>query len=243
MLSAVFFPLDSLLAGIPQKVKFTVTTGHYTVKNGDSLQLSNVEAMLILCHAENKAVIYSNTRGKGWSPSKGGLSALFAVHHEGVRSCHPFHPQLAPEACFCLQLSPGSILPGVGSAPAPGWGVIYGKDKQSCACAHCQVVLTLLGLRMQRGPVLNSDTLRASSLLQPSPLSSPKSKSKSASLGSGQSVPPVLSCELWREGRCSLSRREHVVQGHTQCSSVFRLSTMTALWPGTSWLSCSVTLS
>ncbi|XP_021534918.1 trafficking protein particle complex subunit 10 isoform X4 [Neomonachus schauinslandi] len=55
---------DSLLAGIPQKVKFTVTTGHYTVKNGDSLQLSNAEAMLILCHAENRAVIYSSTREK-----------------------------------------------------------------------------------------------------------------------------------------------------------------------------------
>ncbi|XP_012516996.1 PREDICTED: trafficking protein particle complex subunit 10 [Propithecus coquereli] len=53
---------DSLLAGIPQKVKFTVTTGHYTIKNGDSLQLSNAEAMLILCQAENRAVIYSNTR-------------------------------------------------------------------------------------------------------------------------------------------------------------------------------------
>ncbi|XP_059248448.1 trafficking protein particle complex subunit 10 isoform X1 [Mustela nigripes] len=55
---------DGLLAGIPQKVKFTVTTGHYTVKNGDSLQLSNAEAMLVLCHAENRAVIYSNTREK-----------------------------------------------------------------------------------------------------------------------------------------------------------------------------------
>ncbi|XP_039713523.1 trafficking protein particle complex subunit 10 isoform X5 [Pteropus medius] len=55
---------DSLLAGIPQKVKFTVTTGHYTVKNGDSLQLSNAEAMLILCHADSRAVIYSNTREK-----------------------------------------------------------------------------------------------------------------------------------------------------------------------------------
>ncbi|XP_075398345.1 trafficking protein particle complex subunit 10 [Tenrec ecaudatus] len=55
---------DSLLAGIPQKVKFTVTTGHYTVKSGDSLQLSNAEAMLILCPAENRAVIYSNTREK-----------------------------------------------------------------------------------------------------------------------------------------------------------------------------------
>ncbi|EHB08230.1 Trafficking protein particle complex subunit 10 [Heterocephalus glaber] len=53
---------DSLLAGIPQKVKFTVTTGHYTVKNGDSLQLSNVEAMLVLCQGENRAVVYSNSR-------------------------------------------------------------------------------------------------------------------------------------------------------------------------------------
>ncbi|XP_069422500.1 trafficking protein particle complex subunit 10 isoform X2 [Ovis canadensis] len=55
---------DSLLAGIPQKVKFTVTTGHYTVKNGDSLQLSNIDAMLILCPEENRAVIYSNAREK-----------------------------------------------------------------------------------------------------------------------------------------------------------------------------------
>ncbi|XP_019384571.1 PREDICTED: trafficking protein particle complex subunit 10 isoform X1 [Crocodylus porosus] len=53
---------DSLLAGIPQKVKFTVTTGHYTMKNGDTLQLSNADAMPILYHPESKAVIYSNTR-------------------------------------------------------------------------------------------------------------------------------------------------------------------------------------
>ncbi|XP_053165600.1 trafficking protein particle complex subunit 10 [Hemicordylus capensis] len=53
---------DSLLAGIPQKVKFTVTTGHYTIKNGDALQLSNADAMPILYHPESKAVIYSNTR-------------------------------------------------------------------------------------------------------------------------------------------------------------------------------------
>uniref|UniRef100_A0A5F8GH21 Trafficking protein particle complex subunit 10 n=1 Tax=Monodelphis domestica TaxID=13616 RepID=A0A5F8GH21_MONDO len=55
---------ESLLAGIPQKVKFTVTTGYYTIKNGDSLQLSNADAMLILFHAENRAIIYSNTREK-----------------------------------------------------------------------------------------------------------------------------------------------------------------------------------
>ncbi|XP_058920759.1 trafficking protein particle complex subunit 10 isoform X2 [Kogia breviceps] len=66
---------DSLLAGIPQKVKFTVTTGHYTVKNGDSLQLSNVEAVLILCHEENRAVIYSNMR----APATGGESTVLGM--------------------------------------------------------------------------------------------------------------------------------------------------------------------
>ncbi|XP_059866228.1 trafficking protein particle complex subunit 10 isoform X2 [Delphinus delphis] len=66
---------DSLLAGIPQKVKFTVTTGHYTVKNGDSLQLSNVEAMLILGHEENRAVIYSNMR----APATGGESTMLGM--------------------------------------------------------------------------------------------------------------------------------------------------------------------
>ncbi|KAK9402061.1 hypothetical protein NXF25_010417 [Crotalus adamanteus] len=55
---------DSLLAGIPQKVKFTVTTGHYTIKNGDALQLSNADAMPVLYHPESKAVIYSNTQEK-----------------------------------------------------------------------------------------------------------------------------------------------------------------------------------
>ncbi|XP_010217051.1 PREDICTED: trafficking protein particle complex subunit 10 [Tinamus guttatus] len=55
---------DSLLAGIPQKVKFTVITGHYTMKSGDTLQLSNADTMPILYHPESKAVIYSNTREK-----------------------------------------------------------------------------------------------------------------------------------------------------------------------------------
>ncbi|XP_077673906.1 trafficking protein particle complex subunit 10 isoform X2 [Eretmochelys imbricata] len=55
---------DSLLAGIPQRVKFTVTTGHYTMKSGDTLQLSNADAMPFLYHPESKALIYSNTREK-----------------------------------------------------------------------------------------------------------------------------------------------------------------------------------
>lgn len=55
---------DSLLAGIPQTVKFTVTTGHYTIKNGDTLQLSNAEAMPILHHSRGSATIYTNTMEK-----------------------------------------------------------------------------------------------------------------------------------------------------------------------------------
>lgn len=85
MLIAVFFPLDSLLAGIPQKVKFTVTTGHYTVKNGDSLQLSNVEAMLILGHEENRAVIYSNMRGKAAVTGRRWILDV-VMHREDIRS-------------------------------------------------------------------------------------------------------------------------------------------------------------
>uniref|UniRef100_A0A3Q3EWJ0 Trafficking protein particle complex subunit 10 n=1 Tax=Kryptolebias marmoratus TaxID=37003 RepID=A0A3Q3EWJ0_KRYMA len=39
---------EPLLAGLPQMVKFTLLTGHYTVKKGDALQLSNSETMPIL---------------------------------------------------------------------------------------------------------------------------------------------------------------------------------------------------
>lgn len=55
---------DSLLAGIPQRVKVTVTTGHYTMKNGDTLQLSNADDMPFLYYPESKALIYSNTKEK-----------------------------------------------------------------------------------------------------------------------------------------------------------------------------------
>ena len=109
MLIAVFFPLDSLLAGIPQKVKFTVTTGHYTVKNGDSLQLSNVDAMLILCPEENRAVIYSNTRGKGHSRVKAGLWPWCTP--SGSKALSSAASSGGIQAPVSLQLSAGSVLP------------------------------------------------------------------------------------------------------------------------------------
>ncbi|KAJ8379168.1 hypothetical protein AAFF_G00230800 [Aldrovandia affinis] len=39
---------DDLLAGLPQRVKFTIVTGHYCIRKGDALQLSNTDAMPIL---------------------------------------------------------------------------------------------------------------------------------------------------------------------------------------------------
>ncbi|KAI1899189.1 hypothetical protein AGOR_G00059140 [Albula goreensis] len=52
---------ENLLAGLPQKVKFTVVTGHYNVKKGDALQLSNTDAMPILHSCSCPAQIYSST--------------------------------------------------------------------------------------------------------------------------------------------------------------------------------------
>ncbi|KAL1265278.1 hypothetical protein QQF64_003305, partial [Cirrhinus molitorella] len=39
---------ENLLAGLPQQVKFTILTGHYAVKKGDALQLSNTDSMPVL---------------------------------------------------------------------------------------------------------------------------------------------------------------------------------------------------
>ncbi|XP_062383865.1 trafficking protein particle complex subunit 10 isoform X4 [Sardina pilchardus] len=52
---------DNLLAGLPQKVKFTIVTGHYTVKKGDALQLSNTDSMPILHTNSCTARIVSST--------------------------------------------------------------------------------------------------------------------------------------------------------------------------------------
>ncbi|CDQ96474.1 unnamed protein product [Oncorhynchus mykiss] len=52
---------DNLLAGIPQKVKFTIATGHYSVKKGDALQLSNTDSMPILHSSCCSATVLSST--------------------------------------------------------------------------------------------------------------------------------------------------------------------------------------
>ncbi|XP_035379561.1 trafficking protein particle complex subunit 10 [Electrophorus electricus] len=52
---------ESLLAGLPQRVKFTILTGNYTVKKGDALQLSNSDSMPILHSSACSACILTST--------------------------------------------------------------------------------------------------------------------------------------------------------------------------------------
>uniref|UniRef100_A0AAY4BY36 Trafficking protein particle complex subunit 10 n=1 Tax=Denticeps clupeoides TaxID=299321 RepID=A0AAY4BY36_9TELE len=52
---------ENLLAGLPQKVKFSIVTGHYTLKKGEALQLSNTESMPILHTHTCSAQILSST--------------------------------------------------------------------------------------------------------------------------------------------------------------------------------------
>ncbi|KAG7255616.1 hypothetical protein CRUP_022418, partial [Coryphaenoides rupestris] len=50
---------EPLLAGLPQSVRFTLLTGHYAVKRGDALQLSNSDAMPLLPAATCRASVLS----------------------------------------------------------------------------------------------------------------------------------------------------------------------------------------
>ncbi|XP_073732490.1 trafficking protein particle complex subunit 10 isoform X3 [Misgurnus anguillicaudatus] len=52
---------ENLLAGLPQQVKFTILTGHYTVKKGDALQLSNTDCMPVLNSTTCSARILSSS--------------------------------------------------------------------------------------------------------------------------------------------------------------------------------------
>jgi len=55
---------EPLLAGLPQMVKFTLLTGHYAVKKGDALQLSNTDTMPVLPSASCTARITSPAAGQ-----------------------------------------------------------------------------------------------------------------------------------------------------------------------------------
>ncbi|XP_034416815.1 trafficking protein particle complex subunit 10 [Cyclopterus lumpus] len=71
---------EPLLAGLPQMVKFTLLTGHYAVKKGDALQLSNTDTMPVLPSASCTARINSP------AAELVGESSLFIQSSEKVTS-------------------------------------------------------------------------------------------------------------------------------------------------------------
>uniref|UniRef100_A0A8I6GJ45 Trafficking protein particle complex subunit 10 n=1 Tax=Rattus norvegicus TaxID=10116 RepID=A0A8I6GJ45_RAT len=125
---------DSLLAGIPQKVKFTVTTGHYTVKDGDSLQLSNVEAMLILCQAENRAVVYSNTREE-CSSALLRIQSSDKVTSIGLPTAPAYHVIEFELEVLSLPSAPAAVE----DSSILGTPELHRKQKDSQRADHCMV--------------------------------------------------------------------------------------------------------
>ncbi|XP_075707378.1 trafficking protein particle complex subunit 10-like [Rhinoderma darwinii] len=102
---------DCLLAGVPQKLKFTVTTGHYRVKPGDTLQLSNADTMPIYSGVDTTASIYQNSRGDS------SVSALSIQHSEKVTSISlplalPYHVMEFELDVVCLLPDGGRLVNG-----------------------------------------------------------------------------------------------------------------------------------
>ncbi|KAB0398100.1 hypothetical protein E2I00_019748 [Balaenoptera physalus] len=127
---------DSLLAGIPQRVKFTVTTGHYTVKHGDSLQLSRVEAMLILCHEESRAVIYSNVREKA-SDAPLRVQSSDKVTSISLPAAPAYHVME-----FELEVLSVPSAPAAGGESAVlGLTEPHGKHKDTHKAGHCMATV------------------------------------------------------------------------------------------------------
>ncbi|XP_052020199.1 trafficking protein particle complex subunit 10 isoform X4 [Apodemus sylvaticus] len=127
---------DSLLAGIPQKVKFTVTTGHYTVKNGDSLQLSNVEAMLILCQEENRAVVYSNSREER-STALLRIQSSDKVTSIGLPTAPAYHVIEFELEVLSLPSAPAAG----GDTSIPGTPELHRKQKDTQRAGHCMITI------------------------------------------------------------------------------------------------------
>ncbi|XP_071988107.1 LOW QUALITY PROTEIN: trafficking protein particle complex subunit 10-like [Engystomops pustulosus] len=102
---------DCLLAGVPQKLKFTVTTGHYRVKPGDALQLSNADTMPIIPGAGTTAAMYQNSQGEVT------VSALSIQRSDKVTSVSlplapPYHVLEFELDVVCLLPAGGRLMNG-----------------------------------------------------------------------------------------------------------------------------------
>ncbi|XP_056145323.1 trafficking protein particle complex subunit 10 isoform X2 [Lampris incognitus] len=101
---------EPLLAGLPQKVKFTLLTGHYTVKKGDALQLSNTDTMPILPFTTCTASILNP------AAERMGESALSIQSSEKVTSISL--PPTPPYHTLEFQLEVLCIIPSGPDRPA-----------------------------------------------------------------------------------------------------------------------------
>ncbi|XP_077473021.1 trafficking protein particle complex subunit 10 [Stigmatopora argus] len=99
---------EPLLAGLPQTVKFTLLTGHYAVKKGDALQLSNSDGMPVLTRASCAARI-SNT---GTAPRESVLSVQSSdkVTSISLPPTPPYHALEFHLEVLCL-IPPGAERP------------------------------------------------------------------------------------------------------------------------------------
>ncbi|XP_061647822.1 trafficking protein particle complex subunit 10 [Phyllopteryx taeniolatus] len=81
---------EPLLAGLPQMVKFTLLTGHYAVRKGDALQLSNSDGMPMLANAICTARI-SNTSAASVSESMLAIQSSDKVTSISLPPTPPYH--------------------------------------------------------------------------------------------------------------------------------------------------------
>ncbi|XP_051937944.1 trafficking protein particle complex subunit 10 [Hippocampus zosterae] len=99
---------EPLLAGLPQTVKFTLLTGHYAVRKGDALQLSNSDGMPVLANAGCSARI-SNS-GAAVSESTLSVQSSDKVTSISLPPAPPYHALEFHLEVLCL-IPPGPERP------------------------------------------------------------------------------------------------------------------------------------
>ncbi|KAM9803304.1 trafficking protein particle complex subunit 10 isoform X1 [Syngnathus typhle] len=95
---------EPLLAGLPQRVKFTLLTGHYAVRKGDALQLSNSDSMPVLAHVGCTARIANN--GGAVAESALSVQSSDKVTSIGLPPTPPYHTLEFHLEVLCL-IPPG----------------------------------------------------------------------------------------------------------------------------------------
>ncbi|KAJ4933643.1 hypothetical protein JOQ06_030467 [Pogonophryne albipinna] len=131
---------EPLLAGLSQMVKFTLLTGHYTVKKGDALQLSNIDTMPILPSTSCSARI-SNPTGE-----LVGESALSIQSSEKVTSISL--PATPPYHTLEFQLEVLCIIPS-GSDHPPNERLTNGEVRhRPRSYSHPDTPMTAIDQRM-----------------------------------------------------------------------------------------------